>query len=142
MVRNSQQTRCAFVVASIHSLLSERWSVRERSGGRQSRLVHWKGLSMQRIFEKPKTPAEPIVSPGIDRESRAPERTSSQTQAEIAHPTNLLDKCVSWERGELDEEDTMALFQALVASGQAWHCTGPVRRTAALLIREGRIKRS
>lgn len=50
-------------------------------------------------------------------------------------------KLLAWERGHLDEDETLAFFKELVSSGMAWKSTGSVWRTAALLIREGRIQR-
>jgi hypothetical protein len=44
-----------------------------------------------------------------------------------------------YEAGELDWEDTLALFGDLVASGYAWHLQGSYGRTAATLIREGSL---
>jgi hypothetical protein len=52
----------------------------------------------------------------------------------------LFDKLLLWEQGQLSEPDTLAFFQELVTSGLAWKSTGAVRRTAALLIRGGRIQ--
>lgn len=42
-----------------------------------------------------------------------------------------------YEAGELDSEDTVALFADLVASGYAWHLQGSYGRAAADLIADG-----
>jgi hypothetical protein len=52
-----------------------------------------------------------------------------------------LDKLLAWERGHLDEDETLAFFKELVSSGMAWKSTSSVWRTAALLICEGQIQR-
>ena len=66
----------------------------------------------------------------------ASERISGEDYA--AHLVKLLD----WERGQLDEVETLAFFKKLVSSGMAWKSTGSVWRTAAFLMREGRIQRA
>jgi hypothetical protein len=53
----------------------------------------------------------------------------------------LLSKLLLWEQNRLSEFETLEFFQELESSGMVWKMTGAVRRTAALLIREGRIHR-
>jgi len=48
-----------------------------------------------------------------------------------------LDKMIAWEQGELDEEQTVELFQALINSGDAWRLQGCYDRQAAALIDAG-----
>lgn len=50
-----------------------------------------------------------------------------------------LDKMIAFEEGELDQEETVALFQDLVNTGLAWRLQGFYGRTAAALIEEGLV---
>lgn len=47
---------------------------------------------------------------------------------------------IAYEQGELDELETIALFQELVNSGLAWSLQGSYGRTAAQLLRDGLIE--
>lgn len=51
----------------------------------------------------------------------------------------MLDDIIAFEKGELDEEKTLALFQSLVNSGLAWTLQGSYGRTATALIEAGLI---
>lgn len=51
-----------------------------------------------------------------------------------------LTQMIAWENGELDEGETIALFQALTDSGLVWQLQGVYGRTAAALMDEGLIK--
>jgi len=66
-------------------------------------------------------------------------REASAFQENLVYNADLLDRQISWEKGLLSDTETLAFFQELVDTGIAWKSTGPVRRTAALLIREGQI---
>lgn len=48
-----------------------------------------------------------------------------------------LDKMIAFENGELDEDDTVDLFQSLINSGLVWQLQGFYGRTAAALIEAG-----
>lgn len=48
-----------------------------------------------------------------------------------------LDMMMDWEMGELDEEETIILFQGLIDSGLAWKLQGCYGRAAEALIEEG-----
>jgi hypothetical protein len=49
-----------------------------------------------------------------------------------------IDKIISYEQGELDDDQTVELFQELINSGLAWTLQGHYGRTAAALIEAGR----
>ena len=51
-----------------------------------------------------------------------------------------LDAMIRWEEGELDEEETILLFQNLVNSGLAWSLQGCYGRMAARLIAAGLVQ--
>jgi hypothetical protein len=73
-----------------------------------------------------------------DDTGRKPNQHDFPANEQDAH--NLLQRIVAWEQGELSEQATLDLFQVLVSTGVAWKCHGSVRRTAALLISQGRIR--
>ncbi|KKM61429.1 hypothetical protein LCGC14_1531890 [marine sediment metagenome] len=50
-----------------------------------------------------------------------------------------IDKIIAYEQGELDEEETLELFQALVDNGMAWTLQGSYGRTAMSLLEGGLI---
>ena len=52
---------------------------------------------------------------------------------------NELDTMIAYEQGELNEEDTIELFQNLVNSGLVWTLQGSYGRTAMKLIDEGLV---
>lgn len=54
-------------------------------------------------------------------------------------PFNQLDAIIAFEQGDLDEEDTLALFQDLVDTGLAWSLQGSYGRTAKHLLDQGLI---
>lgn len=49
-------------------------------------------------------------------------------------------KIIAYEQGDLDEDETIELFQELVNSGLAWQLQGSYGRTAASLIEAGLVK--
>lgn len=53
--------------------------------------------------------------------------------------TDRLGQMVAWEEGELSEEGTRDLFQALVNNGMAWRLQGMYGRQAAALLDAGKI---
>jgi hypothetical protein len=50
-----------------------------------------------------------------------------------------VDQIIAYEQGDLDEDETIALFQELVNNGMAWTLQGHYGRTAADLIRSGHV---
>jgi hypothetical protein len=55
----------------------------------------------------------------------------------IATKFDQLDYMIRWEQGELDEEETVTLFQNLINTGLAWSLQGCYGRQAASLIEAG-----
>lgn len=50
-----------------------------------------------------------------------------------------VNQIIAYEQGELDDEQTIELFQALVNSGLAWQLQGHYGRTAARMIEAGLV---
>lgn len=49
----------------------------------------------------------------------------------------MIDGIIEYENGELDEQETIELFQRLIDNGMAWQLQGHYGRTAAALIEAG-----
>jgi hypothetical protein len=49
----------------------------------------------------------------------------------------MIDKIIAYENGDLDETETIELFQGLIDSGTAWSLQGSYGRTAMALIEAG-----
>jgi hypothetical protein len=77
----------------------------------------------------------------VHRKPATLDQTSTAEYVSAAEHKQLYDRLISWEQGQLSETETLAFFQELVNSGLAWKSTGSVRRTAALLLHDGRIRR-
>lgn len=54
-------------------------------------------------------------------------------------PYDMLDNLIAYEQGELDNEDTVILFQHLVDTGQAWKLQGSYGRMAMTLVEAGLV---
>lgn len=48
-----------------------------------------------------------------------------------------IDKLIAYEDGELDQDDTIELFQGLIDTGVVWHLQGSYGRAATALIQAG-----
>ena len=53
--------------------------------------------------------------------------------------TDTLDRIIAYEQGDLDEDNTIDLFQDLLDTGLVWQLQGHYGRTAVALIREGHL---
>ena len=54
--------------------------------------------------------------------------------------TDLVDKIMAYEQGDMDQDETVEFFQELVEDGLVWRLQGHYGRTAARLI-EARLVR-
>lgn len=50
---------------------------------------------------------------------------------------SLVDKIIAYEQGDLDEIETIELFQELINNGMVWKLQGHYGRTAKYLIENG-----
>ena len=50
---------------------------------------------------------------------------------------NQIDQIIAYENGELDDSETVELFQSLIDSGTVWGLQGHYARTAIALIDSG-----
>ncbi len=55
---------------------------------------------------------------------------------------DYIGKIIAYEADNLDEDDTVELFQHLVDTGMAWRLQGHYGRTAEALISEGKVIRT
>lgn len=56
--------------------------------------------------------------------------------------TDMVDRIIAYEEGDLDEEDTLELFQELIDTGLAFRLQGHYGRTAARLLEAGLVRPS
>ena len=50
---------------------------------------------------------------------------------------NVIDRIISYEQGDLEDMETVELFQELINNGMAWSLQGHYGRTAVQLIEAG-----
>jgi hypothetical protein len=55
---------------------------------------------------------------------------------------DLTARIIDYEAGDLEEQAVIELFQYLVDTGKAWTLQGHYGRTAAALIRDGKVQRA
>lgn len=53
--------------------------------------------------------------------------------------TDMVDKIMRFEAGEMDDETSLAFFQELVDTGLAWRLQGSYGRVARALLEKGEI---
>lgn len=82
-----------------------------------------------------------LVSRWAHHPAAANEQTTTVRPQDLTAGTYFPEQLINWERGKLSPSETLAFFQELVDSGMAWKSTGAVQRTAAMLLRDGRIQR-
>lgn len=56
-------------------------------------------------------------------------------------PYDMTGNIIAYEQGDLDDDDTITLFQHLVDTGLAWQLQGSYGRAAMRLIKDGLISR-
>jgi hypothetical protein len=54
--------------------------------------------------------------------------------------TAIVDKIMSYEQGEMEQEETVAFFQELIDDGLVWRLQGHYGRTATRLIEAGLVR--
>ena len=54
--------------------------------------------------------------------------------------TDLVDKIMAYEQGDMDQDETVEFFQELVEDGLVWRLQGHYGRTAARLIEAGLVQ--
>jgi hypothetical protein len=52
---------------------------------------------------------------------------------------DITESMIAYERGDLDQQQTLSLFQELIISGLAWELQGHYGRTATALIDAGLV---
>ncbi|AEV52003.1 hypothetical protein [Rhodococcus phage REQ1] len=51
--------------------------------------------------------------------------------------SDVIDRIIAFEQDELDDEQTISLFQELIDTGQVWHLQGAYGRSAVRLVEAG-----
>ncbi len=83
----------------------------------------------------PAVPAVPTSKPT----RRLSKSTNCILREEIKRMKELTQQLIEYEQGQLDEQQTIQLFQELVDSGLAWNLQGHYGRTAYQLIEAGLV---
>ena len=61
-------------------------------------------------------------------------------RVQTQEPYDVTGNIIAYESGDLDTDETLALFQHLVDTGMAWTLQGHYGRTAHALIQGGHIR--
>jgi hypothetical protein len=72
-----------------------------------------------------------------NKQNAAPSPTLHDEIRRVIHAIPPVEKIIQFEMGELNQADTLELFQQLIDSGLAWHLQGSYGRTARQLIEAG-----
>jgi hypothetical protein len=82
------------------------------------------------------------ITAGVDKYTDDKKHVKDMPKKSGKRGTDELSQMIAWENGELDEDETVALFQQLVDSGLAWQLQGMYGRMAQQLIDAGLVHKN